>query len=204
MPPPRDDCIASTTRRSWRGRSGHPPPATRRIPEAHLTSKHPAVQRTRVDAARRRARRTSPLSLNARRRPPRGEPPVPHRQPPPAAFGAGQQPPPPPQALRREALHAAARHDNAAARARHHAVAPLASPTPPARPRQPAPSLPSGGEEAPPPPTPTGLRRRPAPAAARRGVEAEGAGAPAARVSPRSLAGATREGIRFRFECRPK
>lgn len=48
----RDDCIASTTRRIWRGRSGHPPPATRRIPEAHLTSKHPAVQRTRVVAAR--------------------------------------------------------------------------------------------------------------------------------------------------------
>lgn len=48
----RDDCIASTMRRSWRGQSGHPPPATRSIPEAHLTNTHPAVQRTRVVAAR--------------------------------------------------------------------------------------------------------------------------------------------------------
>jgi hypothetical protein len=159
----RDDCIASTTRRSLRGRSGHPPPATRRIPEAHLTSKHPAVQRTRVDAARCRARRTSQLSLNARRRPPRGEPPVPHQQPPPAAFGAGQQPLPPPQALRREALHAVAQHDDDVARARHHAAAPHASPTPP-RPTPPldraSPRCPcrARGEGAPPPSTPTGLR----------------------------------------------
>nr|XP_051190006.1 formin-like protein 3 [Lolium perenne] len=189
----RDDCIASTTRRIWRGRSGHPPPATRRIPEAHLTSKHPAVQRTRVVAARCRARQTSLLILNARheenllfptsnlrlqgleqssnrRHHPRPSAAKPSTQPP------STTPPPPVLATTPPRPHA--------------------SPTPPLDERQPAPSPPSEGRGSPAAAdadraSPVGAPRR-----RRGGGGGGGRGLPAARVPPRSLAGATREGIR--------